>query len=37
VTLRRKLEVDPSAPKLIVTERGAGYRFAADVEWQSTV
>jgi DNA-binding response OmpR family regulator len=35
--LRRKLEADPSAPKLIVTERGAGYRFAVDVELQSTV
>jgi len=34
--LRRKLEADPSAPKLIVTERGAGYRFAADVESRST-
>ena len=30
--LRRKLEADPSAPKLIVTKRGAGYQFAADVE-----
>src|SRR5262245_19967535 len=35
--LRRKLEADPSAPKLIITERGAGYRFAANVALQSTV
>jgi two-component system OmpR family response regulator len=30
--LRRKLEVDPSAPELIRTERGVGYVFAAPVE-----
>jgi two-component system, OmpR family, response regulator len=30
--LRRKLEVDPSAPKLILTERGLGYRFAKAVD-----
>jgi two-component system OmpR family response regulator len=29
--LRRKLEQNPSEPKLIVTERGMGYRFAAAV------
>jgi two-component system OmpR family response regulator len=29
--LRRKLEKEPSEPKLIVTERGAGYLFAAPV------
>lgn len=29
--LRRKLETDQSNPKLIVTERGAGYIFDADV------
>ena len=30
--LRRKLEVDPSAPALIKTERGLGYIFSAPVE-----
>jgi DNA-binding response OmpR family regulator len=30
--LRRKIEPDPSQPRFIVTERGAGYRFDADVE-----
>ena len=30
--LRRKLEPDPSNPTLIVTMRGAGYRFDSDVE-----
>ncbi len=30
--LRRKLENNPSEPKLILTERGAGYLFAALVE-----
>jgi two-component system, OmpR family, response regulator len=30
--LRRKLEADPSAPKLITTERGAGYIFSTSVE-----
>jgi two-component system, OmpR family, response regulator len=30
--LRRKLEVDPSTPKLIRTERGAGYVLTAAVE-----
>lgn len=29
--LRRKLEIDPSRPSLIKTERGAGYVFNADV------
>jgi two-component system, OmpR family, response regulator len=29
--LRRKLEKDPSQPKLIRTERGAGYIFDAEV------
>jgi two-component system OmpR family response regulator len=30
--LRRKIEVDPAQPKFIVTERGAGYVFAAAVD-----
>ena len=30
--LRRKLEVDPSAPRFIRTERGVGYVFALPVE-----
>ena len=30
--LRRKIESDPSRPKLIRTERGAGYLFSAEVE-----
>jgi two-component system, OmpR family, response regulator len=30
--LRRKLEANPSEPRLICTERGAGYIFAAPVE-----
>jgi two-component system OmpR family response regulator len=30
--LRRKLEVDPSAPELIRTERGVGYVFTAPVQ-----
>jgi DNA-binding response OmpR family regulator len=30
--LRRKIEVNPSEPQYIVTERGAGYRFDAPVE-----
>ncbi len=30
--LRLKVEVDRSRPELIVTERGAGYRLASDVE-----
>lgn len=30
--LRRKLELDPSKPSLIKTERGAGYLFDADVK-----
>jgi two-component system KDP operon response regulator KdpE len=28
--LRQKLEKDPQHPKLIVTERGIGYRFLAE-------
>jgi DNA-binding response OmpR family regulator len=30
--LRLKIEVEPANPALIVTERGAGYRFASEVE-----
>jgi two-component system, OmpR family, response regulator len=30
--LRRKLEIDPSAPRIIQTERGVGYVFALPVE-----
>jgi DNA-binding response OmpR family regulator len=30
--LRRKLEVNPSAPRVIQTERGVGYTFALPVE-----
>jgi DNA-binding response OmpR family regulator len=30
--LRRKLEIDPSAPRVIRTERGIGYAFALPVE-----
>jgi len=30
--LRRKLETDPSAPRVIQTERGVGYIFALAVE-----
>jgi DNA-binding response OmpR family regulator len=30
--LRRKLEIDPGAPKIITTERSIGYRFTLSVE-----
>jgi two-component system, OmpR family, response regulator len=30
--LRRKLEIDPSEPRVIQTERGIGYIFALPVE-----
>jgi two-component system, OmpR family, response regulator len=32
VRLRRKLEADPSSPRIIQTERGVGYTFALPVE-----
>jgi two-component system OmpR family response regulator len=32
VRLRRKIEVEPTNPRLIVTERGAGYIFTVPVE-----
>lgn len=31
--LRRKLEVDPKDPRIILTEWGGGYRFSATVNW----
>jgi two-component system OmpR family response regulator len=30
--LRRKIESNPSEPRIIVTERGVGYRVAVAVE-----
>ena len=33
--LRRKLEADPKKPRVIVTQWGGGYVFAAAVEWAS--
>ena len=35
--LRRKLEIDPTAPELIKTERGVGYVFTAPVHEVLTV
>lgn len=31
--LRRKLEADPKKPRIIVTQWGDGYAFAAELEW----
>ena len=33
--LRKKIEVDPKAPKLIKTVRGVGYKFAARVDFEN--
>ncbi len=33
--LRKKIEVDPKAPKLITTVRGVGYKFAARVDFEN--
>lgn len=35
--LRRKIEENPSSPRFIKTERGAGYTFAAEVEKLNSV
>jgi two-component system OmpR family response regulator len=33
--LRRKVEADPKNPRIVVTQWGGGYVFAAEVEWGS--
>jgi len=33
--LRRKLELDPKIPRIILTQWGGGYVFAAELEWAS--
>jgi two-component system OmpR family response regulator len=33
--LRRKVEVEPKNPRIILTQWGGGYLFAAEVEWVS--
>lgn len=34
--LRRKLEADPRAPRIIVTDWGGGYCLAAEMTWSET-
>ncbi len=34
--LRKKIEIDPKEPKLIITVRGGGYQFMADVKVEET-